>query len=171
MGVRPSLPSTGVCFHRCRVWKQLWLCRGWVPASVNRSAMLNIQPLGAKRLRRAAVPPCTHLLGRWHWPFITQINSTFAATPPLFTLRPAPNICTHKPSLTSLSTYDLRLQAFRLFSSSLFSLQYRSFTPPYPALSTDLISFFPSFFFFTADPAIDEEFLNPGQSSVMHWLT
>lgn len=126
MGVRPSLPSTGACFHHCRVWKQLWLCRGWVPATVNRGAMLNIQPSGAKRLQQTAVSPSTHLLGGWHWPFITQINTTFAAAPPLFTLTPAPSICTHKPSPTTLSTNDPRLQASCLLSS-LLSLKYPSY--------------------------------------------
>lgn len=146
----PPLPSTGACCHRCRVWKQLWLCRGWVPATVSRDAMLNIQAFffsapAVSDLQPSHLPHICSAGGADL--FIAQINTAFAVTPPLLTLQPAPNICTHthKPSLTSLSAYDPRLQGSRPFSS--FCPQCQSFAPLHPGPSTDFILLFLPLFF------------------------
>lgn len=142
--IGPSLPSTGVCCRRCRVWKQLWRCRGWVPATANRDAMLNIQAFAPSPRGDGAggetSPPSAHLLGGWRWPFIAQINTAFAAAtspppPTLYTQACSKHLHTHKPSLTSLSAYDPRLQASAVpefHSSSLLVSQLIFFLQIHP---------------------------------------
>lgn len=187
--IRPSLPWTGVCCRRCRVWKQLWRCRGWVPATANRDAMLNIQafaPSPRGGAGRETSPTSSRPTFRTS---ARRVALTFYYTdkyclcsgdaPPLtlYTQACSKHLHTHTPSLTSLSAYDPRLQASCLFSSSLLFFFFFYLRSAGVSLLFILVSqlisfrFSLSFFFSSADPSIDEELLDPGQSSVMHWLT
>lgn len=178
--IRPSLPWTGVCCRRCRVWKQLWRCRGWVPATANRDAMLNIQafaPSPRGGAGRETSPTSSRPTFRTS---ARRVALTFYYTdkyclcsgdaPPLtlYTQACSKHLHTHTPSLTSLSAYDPRLQASCLFSSSLLfflfflSPQCRGFTPLHPGLSTDFISFFPLIFFFFCRSIHWRRALRPG---------
>lgn len=174
-----TLPWTEVCCHHCQVWKQLSLCRGKVPATINRKNVLNILALlshlretsrtgrGPLHKATATVKAISPTSGQCVVStFTIRTEPAFLATPCFtFTLR---HTSTHTQSKHFLrSTPGCTHSLFYLCRVS-FGFILIVHTGLFCTCGNDQMTFI----HFSIRPSIRprEEFSDPGQSSVMHWL-